>query len=377
MTTNMDPSSTNDTAPQNTDNSRFFENLAYRPQKGEKRKRDLSPAPTASSPTYPQVGNTINTEAQPAVQSHHDNTEHDEKRRRGNYPEDSTPADEDDHRYLFHELFGEDDPQAAKDPRQNMSLALNSMALKEKETVAHRVARRRRAAADPFVPRKPNYKGAVVRRKAHSQAPVFGLASLMGPDEQTMVLALREARKPKVGFLPFVENLPARAPRVTRALAKTIVKEEFCVCKSPSDDTLVQCKFCTEHFHPACVGKGLHGEAGQQDDRQHATRLSDANYYREKGGFTCPSCDDKWFSKKRWTTRQFETEKRRRDKLFSAKDWLGEHGRPKQCSNCHDQITSKRYECKYCEHFDLCRKCFTDPYMSSKHQHDDGDMDLN
>lgn len=355
--------------PPKTKNNKFFDNLAFRPQQGNKRKRDLSPTANENTQATTMGTNSANTDAYPATNAHQDDTEHDEKRRRGNYPEDSVAVD--DEKHMYHELFGEDDPRAEN---LDMSRALDSMELKE--TVAERVARRRRTAASPFVPRKPNYKGALVNRKRRSQEPVFGMASLMGPDEQTLVLALQEARKPKVKFSPFVEALPGPPARVTRASAKKIVKEEFCVCKSASDDTLIQCKFCVKLFHPVCVGKGLHGEDGQQGDRQHAARLSDANYYREHGGFTCPDCDEKWFTKKRWTTRKFEAEKRRREKLFAAKDSLGIHGRPMHCKNCHDQISSRRYECKGCDNFNLCRKCFSDPYVSSKHEHEDDEMAL-
>lgn len=367
MATNPGSPSSN-MVPPTTKNGRFFENLAFRPQQGNKRKRDLSPQPkeNTSAPAFSNV--TANADATPVNSSHQDDTEHDEKRRRANYPEDSVAID--DEQYMYHELFGEPDPRAEN---LDMSLALDSMELKE--TVAERVVRRRKAAEDPFIPKKPNYKGAVARR-ARSKAPVFGLASLMGPDEQTLALALREARKPKVKFSPFVEDLPVRTPPVTRARAKKAVKEEFCVCKCPSDDTLVRCKFCANHFHPACVGKGLHGETGHGGDKQHAARLSDAEYYRNKGDFTCPSCDGKWFTKQRWSTRKFKAEKRRRENLFAVKDSLGVHGRPMQCNNCHEQITSRRYECKACDKCNLCRKCFSDPYVSSKHTHEDDEMAL-
>lgn len=344
----------------NVNKAGFLENLSFRPRPADKRKRELSPPPDDS--------NAADTHA-PADTSLQDNTEHDEKRRRGNHVLDELSAED-----LLH-LFGELTPEAAKDANLDMAVALE--AVKLKETVAERVARRRRAAAEPFVIRKNGFKGALARWRQHNRPPVFGLASLMGPDEQTMVLALREAVRQKVKFvkfLPFVED--PKAQRVTRAQAKKVVVEKFCACRCSFDDTLVQCRFCQKHFHPACVGKGLHGEDGNHGDRQHAARLSDATYYREKADFTCPDCDERWFTKKRWTTRKYKAEEQRRGKLFSAKDWLGVDGRPKKCSNCKDQINSKRYECIYCEHFDLCRRCFSDPYISSKHEHEEGDMVL-
>jgi hypothetical protein len=275
----------------------------------------------------------------------------------------------------------------------------------------------------PFIPRKqPVRKNAMVRYKPRP-TPVFRQASLMTLDEAQLVAALdkAEADAPRVKVAENLSGLPKAAvdPLQTQeekhrdsqrekqvctcgsnaaevnersAVMEShgcncgstdagihVKSERYCICLSVASDTLVSCHGCFKAFHAVCLGLGRQGYALYQDDRREQAMLDDAEFYREDGGFTCSRCsDDKELAdKEKWAPDELKAEARRKNKLFSKKHNL-DQGEilPRECDHCLQQISGTRYECRYCDNFDLCPGCFTDPEVSSMHQHAAGDMKL-
>lgn len=401
----------------------FFDNLPFRPEHAVKRQRDTPPthdnARTGEPESFEDLAARLQ-QASPTEPSHE--TQPDTKKRRLNDPGDEIEADQ------SQAVVTSDDLNAAATPPMNVDdLTVNSLNLNG--TVAQRVARRRRGPVDPFIPKKPLYKKALVRRKP-APAPVFGMASLMTADEAKLVTALGR-KVPQTRMATTSDNLPVpdldpqnedvhmndhermnvvpgEATLMDGEGSKNVVVDQdtHCLCKQPSDDAMVACTSCTKAFHPFCVGKGRQSYADYHDvrlvarmqtrasvasanlrvessprERRLQARLDDAKFYNEKGGFTCSLCDAR-AAKKASADTQFlpeehKVEGRRRNKVFTAR--YGDKDSDKDlrdCDNCNEQIISIRYECNFCEHFDLCRVCFFDPKRSAKHQHAAGDMKL-
>jgi hypothetical protein len=279
----------------------------------------------------------------------------------------------------------------------------------------------------PFIPRKmPISKKALIRQKPR-RAPVFGQASLMSLDEAQLVAALDKTKaeapqvkvandldglsKPVSDPLQSVEEKHTAAEAERHAEGKycscgsaavevnekseviendtgcvcgstaakiQVESDRYCVCGSVAGDSLVHCGCCFKAYHPVCIGKGLQGYAPYQDDHREQAMLDDANFYRKDGGFTCSSCDDKALAdKEKWALNELRAEKSRRGKLFVIKYNLNQgETLPRECDHCQQEIISARFECQYCEDFDLCRACFADLEVTSMHQHAAGDMKL-
>jgi len=359
----------------------FFEGLAFRPQQG-KRKRDGSPTPDPNQPTTAPPTTNVSNHANLAHRPKTDETLHDAKRRRANDPGDEIEADE------SHAVVKSDDPSATTNPNTDTALTVENLSLNG--TVAQRVARRRRAVVSPFIPRKQPINPKAMVRKKPRPAPVFGLASLMPTAEVNLVVALRKekAEAPQVKVAENLEGLPKPAldPLVENKTEEEenyeadvkVANDTVCVCGSVASDTLVQCSSCTRIYHPICIGKGVQDHAPYQDDRREQAMLEDAKFYRKNGGFTCTHCDDKALAaKQQWAPNELRAERIRRQKLFVTKHKLNQgETMPRECDHCQQEIISTRYECRYCENFDLCRECFGDPAVSSLHQHAAGDMQM-
>lgn len=396
----------------------FFGNLAFRPEHAVKRKRDKPPVDDNVRAGEPESFEDLAARLQqdtPTEPSHE--TQSDVKRRRLNDPEEEVEADQ------SHAMVMSDDPNAAATPINGNALTVGSLNLNQ--TVAQRVARRRRGPVDPFIPKKPAHKKALVRRKP-PPTPVFGMASLMTADEATLATALGR-KMPQTRMATTSDNLPAPEldpqnedvhmndhERMNFATggptfmdgegSKNVVVDQdtHCVCRGPSDDTLVACTSCTKVFHPICVGKGRQSSADYDDvrlvarmqtrasvasadlkldsspvERRHQARLDDVKFYHEKGAFTCSLCDAKATKKasadKQFLPDELKVEGKRRNKVFTARYGYNERH---ECDNCNEEIISIRYACKFCENFDFCRECFADPKISAKHQHAGDDMKL-
>jgi hypothetical protein len=73
-----------------------------------------------------------------------------------------------------------------------------------------------------------------------------------------------------------------------------------------------------------------------------------------------------------WSSSDLQDEKKRRLEVFNAHE-KGDEALY-QCDECFEAIVSTRYECRYCDNFDLCRDCYTQPTVTFEHQHATGDM---
>lgn len=401
-------------------NAAFFAGLPFRPQQGGKRKRDGSPTPDSSDSRISPLANNVSIHANLAHRPKPDETPHDAKRRRANDPGDEVEADE------SQAVVRSDNLNATANPNTDRALTFDNLNLRG--TVAQRVARRRRAAADPFIPRKqPVGKKALVRYKPR-QAPVFGLASLMSAEEVQLVVDLNKlkAEAPRVKVAENLNGLPKPAldplqsteekqievesrvesehtyctcgsgavevnskSEVTEsdqgcvcgATAANIhvSSDKCCVCGSVAENgALIHCNACHKAYHPVCIGKGLQGYASYQDERREQAMLEDANFYRKDGGFTCNRCSDKALAdRETWAQNELKAEVKRRKNLFMVKHHLNQgETMPRECDHCQQQIIGVRYECRCCVNFDLCRECFTEPAVSSLHQHTAEDMKI-
>lgn len=384
----------------------FFSDLPFRPQQGKRKRagslpRDANPPKPANHATVEEEADEYFTQQPKFEQSEED--PHTAKRRRFNDPGDDKPVD---------------DSQGVGNP----DLASNFDDLK----LRNRVIRRRNVPVSPFIPRKP--RGIVkVRRPRPRQKPVFGKASLLPPDEQQLSDALN-TKGPQVAVVNNLIGLPkvARDPAVgpeerskeelhdeqvavqyddlkhndegilvndegvpVHSGGKQYYDEDTTVDAEEQDvpsfdngstanDTQVPCAVCKKLYHPAHIGKS------QQDptlylnnNRRDQAMKQDAEFFRKKGVFTCNDCDNEALAtKQQWAITELNAEKLRRNKLFLSKHSLGKgETRPHDCDNCQEMIVSFRmHSCKYCEDYDLCLKCFSDPDISSLHQHSAGDM---
>jgi hypothetical protein len=193
---------------------------------------------------------------------------------------------------------------------------LEPMALKM--TVAQRVALRRRNPGTPFIQRKTRAttKAATKATRAilcRREAPVASAESLalMDPDEMALIAATR-LQKPQTKLHNHLNGL----------LPQTDFSAE-----GPAART-------TNHFDD------------ESDEENPPVRES-------------------------WSFGGLEDEKKRRLKIFNAvsKDHEALH----QCDGCTEAIVSTRYECKFCDNFDLCIDCYTQPTVTFEHQHADGE----
>jgi hypothetical protein len=192
-----------------------------------------------------------------------------------------------------------------------------------KTTVAQRVALRRRNPGTPFIQRKTRTTmkaatkatRAILRRRA---APVAGAESLalMDPDEMALLAAMR-LQKPqtKLQQQDYLNGLLSQTNLPTEGPAASITR-------------------FTNDFDE------------ESDEENPPVRES-------------------------WSFGGLEDEKKRRLKFFNAvpKDHEALH----QCDGCTEAIVSTRYECKFCDNFDLCIDCYTQPTVTFEHQHADGE----
>jgi hypothetical protein len=190
--------------------------------------------------------------------------------------------------------------------------ALESMTLNM--TVAQRVAWRRRKPGTPFIQRKTRATTkaatkatrAVLRRRA---APVFGIASLLDPDEVALISALK--KKPQMSLINQPNELLAQTALPTEGPAAKI--------SNKSDD--------------------------ESDEENPPVREG-------------------------WSSADLGDEKNRRLEVFNARE--KGHEALHQCDEYFEAIVGTRYECKYCDNFDLCRDCYTQPTVTFEHQHAPG-----
>lgn len=395
----------------------FFANLSHRPKQG-KRKRDDSPPRNSNGPTptnHASVEEEADEHFTQQPKSHED--PHGAKRRRPNDPGDELPVDE---------------SQAVA----NVEL-LNDLQLRNGRLIGNR--RRRKAPVSPFISRKPKgiTKAVALYKPPPRRAPVFGQASLMSPEEIKLSIAVRAkgaqvtltndlSGLPKVALDPAVDplertlerseeeedldaeipvyydqapvnndnaNIPAVDDAYTSGYfdkqgqmyygeqAPVRSDEEASVHSDEQDDEQdpdmqVSCDSCAKFYIPATQGKGIQGSIRYVEDYREAVQ-EDAEFFRNNGGFTCRDCDKETLvAKKPWAAGNLKAEKTRRAKLFRTKNGLDKEKTLHECDNCKQEITSSRHACQYCENFDLCRDCFADPAISSKHQHAAGDMKL-
>lgn len=192
--------------------------------------------------------------------------------------------------------------------------ALESMTLNM--TVAQRVALRRRKPVTPFIQRKAKATTkaatkatrAVLRRRA---APVFGTASLFDRDEMALMAALKK-KKPQMSLI------------------------------NQSNGILSQRTLPTEGPIARITNNVDEGSDEESDEENRPVREG-------------------------WSFGDLRDEKKRRLEVFNARE--KGHEALHQCDSCSEVIISTRYECKYCDNFDLCRDCYTQPTVTFKHQH--------
>jgi hypothetical protein len=156
-----------------------------------------------------------------------------------------------------------------------------------------------------------------------------------------------------------------------------VTTHDECVCGAIAEDSQIQCIRCNKSYHPSCIGKGLQNPAFYLDNRRDHAVQKDAFFYRKNRDFTCTDCDNEALaSKKQWAPKELNAEKRRRNKLFTAKNSF-KRGETilRDCGSCKQVILNVRFECRFCN-YALCDECFTDPDKSSLHQHSAGDMKM-
>ncbi|KAM0713828.1 hypothetical protein Q7P37_010790 [Cladosporium fusiforme] len=253
------------------------------------------------------------------------------------------------------------------------------------EPIAKRL-RKRKAPVDPFIPRKPKPVATALAVRRQRQDPVFGQNSmaLLPADQAQLAAALVRPQtiitRSAVGFP--VAHVPNESkivrPRVAKGPTQTV---RHCLCKNPYDENMVVCTGCDDFFHPVCVGKGLQSPE-MYIDEQLASRAytRDAQEYGKMADFRCSACD-KTKPKPKPASRSFSwaeanAEQIRRTKIFQTRNDIAHDGTVRECDHCTDEIIGVRYECRFCEGFDLCRTCFFDPSVSSLHQHSEGGMVL-
>jgi len=189
-------------------------------------------------------------------------------------------------------------------------------------TIAQRVAYRRRKSVNAFIPRKARTTikaTAKARRTAvlRSRVSVFGAASLMDPAEMALSAALK---KPQGRTSNHLSEIPLQTSLPTDGPAAKINND------SDEDDE----------------------ERDEESDEENRP-------VREV-----------------WSSADLRDEKERRIETFNAHEKgceaLG------QCGGCQEPIVGTRYECKFCDSFDLCRDCYTLPTITFEHQHAADDL---
>jgi hypothetical protein len=185
-------------------------------------------------------------------------------------------------------------------------------------TIAQRVAYRRRKSVNAFIPRKARttIKATAKARRAavlRSRVSVFGAASLMDPAEMALSAALK---KPQGRTSNHLSEIPLQTSLPTDGPAAKINND------SDKDD-------------------------GESDEENRPVREV-------------------------WSSADLRDEKERRLEIFNAHEKgceaLG------QCGGCQEPIVGTRYECKFCDSFDLCRDCYTLPTVTFEHQHAADDL---
>ena len=387
----------------------FFADLAFR-EKG-KRKRAGSLPRTANCPPPPNNATVEDAVDEDSTQQKSDEDPHEAKKRRPNDPGDETPVD---------------DSKAVAN--LDMSSIFDDLKLRS------RVVPRKRGPVSPFIPRKPRgITKALVRRapRPTRPTPVFGLASIMSADEHQLSIAVK-VKGAQVTMVATLNDLP-KVARDSAISQQEKSQEEISDAQVPvyyngqlfkhndvgavvpdddgapqdtayydeqttvdseeqdvpsydngavADDTQVQCVVCNNLCHPAHIGKGLQDPAHYLDNRRDQAMHDDAELYRKNPSFkfTCKDCDDEALAtKQKWAPKELNAERRRRNKVFVVKHSL-KKVEIHECDNCDQIILTTRFECVHCEsickHFDLCPECFSDPSISSMHQHSAGDMEM-
>lgn len=251
------------------------------------------------------------------------------------------------------------------------------------QNTAQRVRIQRKKTVNPFIPRKPRIPKATVPRPP--KAAVFGEPSMALSDRAEANLSI-DLGRPHTIITTSSASLPAahvkNESKVARPrIARPIEAVKHCVCKKPYDSNMVVCTKCDKYFHPVCVGKGPQ-DARMYDDQQLSLRayMRDAQEHGKTADFCCQNCDQKAKpkpSRRTYSWEEDQAEQRRRARVFQMRfDKIRSGGSIYVCDHCHQQIIGTRYECKFCEGFDLCRACFMNPGISSQHQHAEGDMML-
>jgi hypothetical protein len=185
-------------------------------------------------------------------------------------------------------------------------------------TVAQRVAHRRRKSVNAFIPRKARATIKVTakdRRAAvlRSKVSVFGAAGLMDPAEMALSAAMK---KPQSKTFKHLSEIPSQTSLPTEGPAAKINND------SDKDD-----------------------EESDEENRP----------VREV-----------------WSSADLRDEKERRLEIFNAHEKGCEA--LSQCGGCQEPIVDTRYECKFCDSFDLCRDCYTLPTVTFEHQHAADDL---
>jgi hypothetical protein len=184
-------------------------------------------------------------------------------------------------------------------------------------TVAQRVAQRRRKPVNPFIARRTRVTTKATMKATNavvrrSRAPVFGAASLMDSAEMELSAAMMPQR-PQTRL----DNDP-NGPR----------------------------------YQTNLPGEGPAARIINDSDEG-----SDEENSPVREG---------------WSSGDLQNEKKRRLEVFNAHE-KGDEALH-QCDECFEAIVSTRYECKYCDNFDLCRDCYTQPTVTFEHQHASDDM---
>ena len=342
-------------------------------------------------------------------------------------------VEEDADEYFAQNAKSDEDSHANKKRRFNNHDATDINSSFNDLKLRGRTVRRIKAPVSPFIPRKPRgiVKSVVGMAKPRPK-PVFGVASLMTAAEEQLVIALKKKGAqvtvvknlnglPNVALDPTVDSAERSKEELDAAQVpvyydkhdlkhndqgvlvpigdnkqvqsqgikyfdqqtmvdsddQVVTTREECVCGAIAEDTQIQCIGCTRSYHPACVGKGLQDPAFYLDNRRDQAVQEDADFYRKKGGFTCTDCDNEALAaKNQWAPKKLNAEKRRRNKLFSAKN-IFQRGEtiPRECDSCDQIILNIRFECTFCD-YDLCNECFTNPEKSSLHKHSAGGMKI-
>ncbi|KAL1587861.1 hypothetical protein WHR41_03538 [Cladosporium halotolerans] len=366
-----------------TDNPTFSASLPFRPPQGAKRKRNEEQSEATDT--------TKSTAAPTTLPSHEPLAYHpmpkgddggNSKRQKGTASENESAVAQNDDPNLA--LLRKENNIMAPPPSRGTEITPST----SDGTIAQRVARRRREPVDPFIPRRPSRLQMIrdlQRNLRRRPLPVFGKPSLavMDPAEARLVAALKKPQATIVTDMYDLDNVPENGESTKHARRPERPKRgNYCVCKVEADTNMVPCVDCSKVFHPNCLGKGLQHrhEYRGHDILINIARKCDADHYGASKDFTCRACD---FSRMHSPANKgaflvpLYEESQRRPSVFQTKVETHSGKRPLHiCDSCDRRITTTRYECKYCDDLDLCRDCYSDPAVSSKHQHAKSDKIL-